>query len=426
MSICLFEDFSISTLLPLTHLHPDFDLRSGVFTLRERVGQYFENEALALFTRMGLSEVMAERTSLPVNNPTEPDVFINGSAILRSTLVHAIRESRGEDHLFTHHGILLAATVVSDQLREKLYSWLKTGLIREELVHSPHSHSSLEDFPAPLSEVEHGAFRFPWDLITWNRTLLEEDADFFMPGTVHPSANLATSVELIAADRIFIGADVRIGAGAVIDATDGPVIIESGVQILPQALIMGPAAVGRSSRVKAGAKLYGGTTIGPVCKVGGEVEDTLFHSYANKQHDGFVGHSYLGPWTNLGADTNTSDLKNNYSAIRVTLEGRSYDTGRMFLGTIMADHSKCGINTMFNTGTVVGVGCNIFGADFPPKFLPSFSWGGATGLEEYDFDRFASTASAVMARRDRPLTENERRLLRDVFVQTSAQRNFAS
>ena len=307
-------------------------------------------------------------------------------------------------------------------VREKLYHWLKTSLLREELVHGPNHDIDLMSFGVPIVEVEARAFRFPWDLLSHNTALLEADAAFYRLGTVESEASIASSAELVHPERIYVAAEVCIGAGAILDATDGPVIIDEGAVVMPQALIMGPAYIGRASRIKAGAKIYEGTTVGPVCKVGGEVEECIFHSYANKQHDGFLGHSYLGSWTNLGADTNTSDLKNNYSQIRVTLEGREYDTGTMFLGSIIADHSKCGINTMFNTGTVAGVGCNIYGGDFPPKFLPSFSWGGAAGLSEYDFDRFAATAAAVMQRRDRTLTERERRLLRDVFVHTSGQR----
>ncbi len=423
MSICLFEDFSISTLLPLTHVHPDFDLRSGIFTPRERLVQYFDQESLHLFTRMGLAPVMAERSGLPVNETSEADLFISGCAHLRPSLVHLIRESRLQDRLFVHGGRLVAATVASSALRGKLHSWLHSGLLREELVHQPGAPPDLPLFDAEIVEVEQAPFTYPWDLIEHNTELLRDDAAFFTLGTVGDSAAIAASAEMIVPDNIFVGTDVRIGAGAILDATDGPVIIDAGAVVMPQALIMGPAYVGRDSRIKAGAKIYEGSTIGPVCKVGGEVEDTVFHSYANKQHDGFVGHSYFAPWTNLGADSNTSDLKNNYSDIRVTLEGRSYDTGRTFLGTIMADHSKCAINTMFNTGSIIGVGCNVFGGDFPPKFLPSFSWGGAAGVSEYDFTRFAATASVVMERRGRILTDAEKRLLLDVFAHTAGQRS---
>jgi UDP-N-acetylglucosamine diphosphorylase/glucosamine-1-phosphate N-acetyltransferase len=424
MSICLFEDFSISTLLPLTHVNPDFDLRSGIFTLRERIERIFVNEPIQLYTRLGLVEVMKERSGLPVNDDISANLFVNGSAVLLPATVEQFREHREDDALFVHDGVLIGATVAGEALREKLLNWLKSGLIREELVRRANWSIDLQAFDAPVIEVEAGAFRYPWDLLSWNTQLLNNDADFFALGTVAPTAVLASSAELVAEHRIYVGPDARVGAGAIIDASDGPVVIDAGAVIMPQALVMGPAYIGRDSRIKAGAKIYEGTTVGPSCKVGGEVEESIFHSFANKQHDGFVGHSYLAPWTNLGADTNTSDLKNNYSNIRVHLEGREYQTGQMFIGTILADHSKCGINTMFNTGTVVSVGCNVYGGDFPPKFFPSFSWGGASGLSEYEFDRFASTAEVVMQRRGKTLTEHEVQILRNVFVQTSGQRSF--
>jgi UDP-N-acetylglucosamine diphosphorylase/glucosamine-1-phosphate N-acetyltransferase len=174
--------------------------------------------------------------------------------------------------------------------------------------------------------------------------------------------------------------------------------------------------------VKILAKIYGGTTIGPLSRVGGEVEESILHACVNKQHDGFLGHSYVCPWCNLGADTNNSDLKNNYANVRVSLEGREIDTGGLFAGLFMGDHSKAGINTMFNTGTVVGVGCNIFGADFPPKDIPSFTWGGAAGLVEHDFEKFCETASRAMARRQKQFTPAMRTLLEHVFHQTRAWR----
>lgn len=425
MAICLFEDLSTSTLLPLTHLHPDFDLRCGIFTGRERAQQYFAGETLMLFTRMGLAAVMSERSGLPVNNG-RADLYLNGTLLLHAALVHVIREHRGEDMVFVSGDTLIAVSVATDALQEKMQQWLKTALLREELTPSAQGGFDPAEFGAPVTRIDATLLRFPWDLIDHNGAAIGADAEFFMLGTVDPLAHLSLSAELVHPERIFIGPDAVVGAGVVLDASDGPIVIDAGAAIMPQSTVLGPSHVGAHSRVKVGAKIYGNTSIGPLCKVGGEVEGSIFHSCANKQHDGFVGHSYFAPWTNLGADTNTSDLKNNYSSIRVTLEGRSMDTGRMFLGTIMADHAKCGINTMFNTGTTVGVGCNVYGGDFPPKFLPSFSWGGAAGLEEYDFDRFCETAAVVMQRRGRTLTEAERRLLRDVYAGTSAQRRFAS
>jgi UDP-N-acetylglucosamine diphosphorylase / glucose-1-phosphate thymidylyltransferase / UDP-N-acetylgalactosamine diphosphorylase / glucosamine-1-phosphate N-acetyltransferase / galactosamine-1-phosphate N-acetyltransferase len=334
-------------------------------------------------------------------------------------LLALLNRSRGSDALILNDHSVVAAVVETQEFRALIESWLKTGMLRQELtagtVPEPvASVSVIREYPARM-------YRYPWDLIRMNRDLLTEDARWIQSG-IGDGADVHPSVIMINPDNICIGAGARVRAGCVLDASEGPVIIGQEADIMPQCVLIGPVHVGTGSKVKAGAKLYEGTSIGSYCKIGGEVEDSIFHSFANKQHDGFVGHSYFASWTNLGADTNTSDLKNNYSDIRVVLEGKEYQTGLRFLGTIMAEHSKCGINTMFNTGTVVGVGCNIYGGDFPPKAIPGFTWGGAEGLVEHEFDRCAATAGVVMQRRGQALTDAEQRLLRDVFVCTSKQR----
>ncbi len=420
MSICLFEDFSISTLLPLSHLQADFDLRSGIFTARERVQRFFPEEELHLTVRLGLVDVLRERSGRQVNEAHASWLYINGRTVLDEELSKLLRDSRGSDTLILNGQAMFAAVVHSDEFRATIEDWLKAGMLRQELaagsVPEPLSNVAvIKEYPARMHT-------FPWDLIEANQRLLAEDARMFPLGSIDPAAEVHPSAAVIADEHISIAARASIGAGAVLDATAGPIVIEEDAVVMPQAVILGPAFIGAGSRIKVAAKIYEGTSIGPGCKVGGEVEDTIFHSFANKQHDGFVGHSYFASWTNLGADSNTSDLKNNYSSIRVVLEGREYETGRKFLGTVMADHSKCGINTMFNTGTVAGVGCNIYGGDYPPKFLPSFSWGGSDGLREYEFDRCRDTAALVMQRRGQILTEAEQRLLRDVFVYTAPQR----
>ncbi|MFQ5631881.1 MAG: glucose-1-phosphate thymidylyltransferase, partial [bacterium] len=169
------------------------------------------------------------------------------------------------------------------------------------------------------------------------------------------------------------------------------------------------------AKIKIGAKIYGGTTIGAVCKVGGEVEGSILHGYANKQHEGFLGHAYLGEWTNLGADTNNSDLKNNYKSVRVNVNGEIVDSGSTFVGLFMGDHSKSGINTMFNTGTVVGVSCNVFGSGYPKKYIPSFTWGGVDADEKYDLEKALETARAVMSRRNKQMTPAQEALLRRIY-----------
>ncbi|MBR9979103.1 MAG: hypothetical protein KFH87_13545 [Bacteroidetes bacterium] len=422
MAICLFEDYSISTLLPLTHLQPDFDLRCGMFTGRERVARYFPDEALSPFTRRALVDVFAERTGLPVNAEAQQDLFIRGNVLLRPGLVEQIRAHRDRDMLFLNNGEMVAATVISDNVREKLLHTIHAGLTRRVASTTTIGMPGRDLDLIPALEVEVDVLLFPWDIIEHNESMLHHDADLYPLGSVNATAQVAASAELVEEDRVFVADDARISSGVVLDASEGPIVLDKAAIIMPHAVVLGPAYIGEHSRIKVAAKIYGGSSIGPSCKVGGEVEGSIFHSFSNKQHDGFVGHSYFAPWTNLGADTNTSDLKNNYSNIRTMLEGLEFDTGRMFLGTIMADHSKCGINTMFNTGTVVGVGCNIYGGDFPPKYLPSFTWGGASLLTEYEFNRFCAVAAAVMQRRGQTLTETEQHLLDDVFKQTSEQR----
>jgi UDP-N-acetylglucosamine diphosphorylase/glucosamine-1-phosphate N-acetyltransferase len=250
---------------------------------------------------------------------------------------------------------------------------------------------------------------------------IKSDFAFFgrsgqIAGKIHPL------VTLLAEENIHVAAGAKIKPGVVLDAEDGPIFIDEGATIMANASLQGPLYVGRNSTIKMGAKIYEGTSIGPVCKVGGEVEESIFHAYSNKQHDGFLGHSYLGEWVNLGADTNNSDLKNNYGTVRVRIDGKTIDSGLLFVGLFMGDHAKSGINTMFNTGTVVGVMSNVFGADYPDKFIPSFTWGGAASGETYACDKALEVARRVMARRNRELTKAQESVLRHVFELTAPER----
>ena len=200
------------------------------------------------------------------------------------------------------------------------------------------------------------------------------------------------------------------------DAEHGPIYISKNATIMANAVIEGPCFIGEKTTIKIGAKIYEGCTFGEVCKIGGEIEESIVHAYSNKQHEGFIGHAYIGEWCNFGADTNNSDLKNNYSNVKVQINDTLVDSGSMFVGLFMGDHSKTGINTMLNTGTVVGVGCNVYGGDFPPRLIPSFHWGGGTGpTVKYDFDKIMETAQNVMDRRDIELTDALLRLYRNIY-----------
>jgi UDP-N-acetylglucosamine diphosphorylase/glucosamine-1-phosphate N-acetyltransferase len=236
-------------------------------------------------------------------------------------------------------------------------------------------------------------------------------------GKVYPG------VSMLGKKNIFIKRSAVIKPGTVLDAEDGPIYIGKDVKVFPQSTIIGPVCILAGSSIKVGAQIYENTTIGPVCKIGGEVEESIIHGYSNKQHAGFLGHSYLGTWINLGAGTNNSDLKNNYSKVKVQVGTEQVNTGLTFVGLTMGDHSKSAIGTTFNTGTVVGVCCNIFGSGFPPKYIPSFTWGGLQKpFTVYDVEKAIGVARVAMARRNIELTDVESDLIREVYHATAEER----
>jgi UDP-N-acetylglucosamine diphosphorylase/glucosamine-1-phosphate N-acetyltransferase len=226
--------------------------------------------------------------------------------------------------------------------------------------------------------------------------------------------------------QIAIGEGTVVDPGAVIDARNGPVWIGRNVTIMPGAVLEGPCAIGEGSIVRIHAKIYPGTTIGPVCKVGGEIEGSIMLSHSNKQHDGFLGDSYLAMWVNLGAGTTNSNLKNTYGTVRVAVNGEEIDTGRMFVGVIAGDHVKTGINSSLNTGTIIGPSSNIFGGGIPPKYIPAFSWGGSQGFVTYDVEKALAVAKTVMGRRGVEITEAYRETFRRVYETTRHERTNAA
>jgi len=265
-------------------------------------------------------------------------------------------------------------------------------------------------------EVNVNFHSYPWDIIHFNHQAIEED--FEMMKKVKPKK--ITGVHFVNPSHISIGKNCNIKPGVVFDAENGPIVIGNNVTIMPNAVLVGPLFIGDNCLIKAGAKIYGGTSIGEWCKIGGEVEASIIQSHSNKQHDGYVGHSYLASWVNLGADTNTSDLKNNYRTIRVRIRNKEIDTQQLFLGAVIGDHSKTGINVMLNTGTIVGAFANIFGADFPPKFVENFSWGGGTSFERYRLQQAVETARIVMKRRNVEMTQEYEHRIREMYSSSHA------
>ena len=253
-----------------------------------------------------------------------------------------------------------------------------------------------------------------WDIFRLNGVEIRLDYDRLTAGkTSEPIADVHT---ITYGENIFIEKGASIKA-AVLNAENGPIYIGKNAEVQEGAVIRGPFALGERSVVAMGAKIRPDTTVGPFCKVGGEVSNSVIFGFSNKGHDGYLGNAVIGEWCNLGANTNNSNLKNNYSPVKMwDFEKRSFiDTELQFCGLIMGDHSRAGISTMFNTGTTVGVSCNIFGSGFPPKHLPSFSWGGAGSLENYQLDKAWETAELVLGRRNLSLLDEDKVILRHIF-----------
>lgn len=306
-------------------------------------------------------------------------------------------------------------------------------LVHEQRVLAARSTSALDTFDIDrlqdqgFMEQEYQGtplmIRFPEDVFLLNGAQLKIDFARITQGRTSMVAD--DTNRIIAPENVFIEAGAHVSC-AIINATAGPVYIGADAEVMEGAILKGPFSLGAHSTVKMGAKIYGDTSIGPHCKVGGEITNSVIFGYSNKGHDGFMGNSVIGEWCNWGADTNNSNLKNNYEQVKLWdhTTQRFRSTGLQFAGLMMADHAKCGINTMFNTGTVVGVGANIFGAGFPRNFLPSFCWGGAQGFETFRFSKFIQTASKVMERRGIALDETEAQILEAVYEETAAHRNW--
>lgn len=407
-NLCIFEDEHCNLLHPLTLTRPAFDLRCGISLLREKAASRFPESRVHLFCRDYLVEVVREAApGVPVNQlPSEPCLFINGRFILGEKLP----APASQNLVWKKDGEVAAAWIGAARLAS--LAQFTDGIIPASWFDG-----------LPVEGIDGTFIRYPWDLVHYNPAQIKNDFAHFnrggqILGKIYPN------VTLLEEKNIYIGAGARIKPGVVLDAEDGPIYIDEGATIMANATLQGPVFVGAKSSIKMGAKIYEGTSIGEVCKVGGEVEESIIHSYSNKQHEGFLGHAYLGQWVNIGADSNNSDLKNNYGTVKVYVDGEMVDSGLLFVGLTMGDHSKCGINTMFNTGTVVGAMSNVFGAGYPDKFIPSFTWGGIESMETYEIDKALEVARRVMARRKLVLSAAQEKMLRQVFAMTVSERKF--
>jgi UDP-N-acetylglucosamine diphosphorylase/glucosamine-1-phosphate N-acetyltransferase len=422
--LVVFEDEGFSNLFPLTLTRPVFDLVCGMSSLAGKVVAalgagagaaretvWWRDPGSDPVVRFHLRDYLASGRDSAVTSYRDllkrydMLTLINGRVVFRSDLLDGIQSAWQGKY------VCGGSTVVANLSRDRVDDL-------EQHVGRPLPEAFFAGLPERDLEVD--MVSYPWDLVRLNAR--EISTDFVALGGSSIESEPSPMAHMVGSENIRIGRGVRVSPGVVIDAVKGPVSIADGAVVMPNASLEGPIHIGRGSTVKMGAKIYGGTTIGPVSKIGGEVAETIVHGNSNKQHEGFLGHSYLGEWTNIGAGTETSDLKNNYSPVRVTVGGRPVDSGELFVGLFMGDHSKTGIGTVFSTGTVVGACCNIFGPDYPPKYMPSFTWGGSIGFEEHDLDKAIMTAARVMARRGQPLGPEAESVLRKVFELTRDER----
>lgn len=395
MNIILFDDHYRTELLPFTFTRTAAQLRVGIDTLEEKWGRLLINEI-----ETGESEISYLTEDFLSSKYgvcySSQNVYINARVVPTHQLLEVIRELQEKEVLFTNDEII--AFKSSEEL-----SYLELQEIEG---------TKLLDFELML--IRHWS-----DLFLNNGAVLKSDFDQITDGR---KSQLLDSTNIVLGDinQIFIEEGVEIEA-TILNTRIGPIYIGSNAQVMEGSIIRGPFAMGESSVVKCGSKIYGPTTLGPFCKVGGEINNSILMGYSNKGHEGFLGNSIIGEWCNLGADTNNSNLKNNYSSVscyNYTSE-KLEDTGLQFCGLAMGDHSKSGINTMFNTGTVVGVCANVFGGGFPLKHIPSFSWGGSDGIEKFRLEKAFEVAQRMMERRSIELSKDEKDILKFIFENTS-------
>jgi UDP-N-acetylglucosamine diphosphorylase/glucosamine-1-phosphate N-acetyltransferase len=410
MPICIFEDEKYFNFEPLIYSRPVYDLICGMTTLKEKIIRAFPKAKVSLKCRNYLeSFVKKDNPKLKVNQFSEDDyLFINGRVIAPSNLKDILKVKSNEEKLFVLDDVVIAAKISKNRIKE--LSLDTTGVIDTKLFRD-----------LPSEKVDIPVANYLWDLVSLNGKEIENDFRIYVKKKSF-SKKKYSGVNFVNKKNIFIGKDVDIKPGVVLDASTGSIFIEKNVTIFPNAVIQGPFYIGESSKIKSCATIYPNVSIGKVCKIGGEVEDTIIHPYSNKQHSGFLGHSYLGSWINFGADTNNSDLQNNYGPITVQVNGKRINSGKQFVGLMMGDHSKTAINTMFNTGSVVGFSSNVFGAGFPPKYIPSFGWGGSEKMQEYKLAKAIETAKAVLARRDKNFNTEDEKLFERIFNQTKEDR----
>lgn len=385
MNYILFDGAHRDSLLPFTYTRPVAEIRIGILTIREKWEQY-----LGITTTTVTEDYLSKKWHMV---EMEHNIMISASYLPNPNLVEQIKNLKVGQAL-VHDTEIVAFYTLEDEEKDL------------------EDYQTIEIDSAPIT-VKH-----TWDIFSKNGDAIKEDYNLITED--RSSQPLSSSVFAVNPNNIFIEEGAKV-FNVSLNAENGPIYIGKDAEVMEGSIIRGPFALCEHASTKLGTKIYGPTTVGPHSKVGGEVNNSVIFGYSNKGHDGFLGNSVLGEWCNIGADSNNSNLKNNYAEVRLwSYETEGFaKTGLQFCGLMMGDHSKCGINTMFNTGTVVGVSSNIFGAGFPRNFVPSFSWGGSAGTQTYLTKKAFEVAEIVMKRREIEFSDDDKAILEHVFEETA-------
>ncbi len=390
-NLLLFDDPAIrGSLLPFTFTRPVADIRIGILKISEK----WEKR-----TRSEVSFLTQDYLQKKFSRKPEDALAVNGAWLPENGVEKILQKLQKNQALY--FGKTLLATYIGET--EKNLDFAK----EKEII-------QLDSEPVLLQKS--------WNIFQFNGSEIKKDFELITAGRKSAEIN-DPYTRVYSPENIFIEEGATIKA-AILNAENGPIYIGKNTEIQEGSMIRGPFALCEGSTINMGAKLRGDTTVGPHSKVGGEVSNAVIFGYSNKGHEGFLGNSVIGEWCNLGADTNTSNLKNNYAPVKLWdyTKGGFANTGLQFCGLMMGDHSKCGINTMFNTGTVIGVGANVFGDGYPRNFIPSFAWGGAAGFSTFQFSKFEEVAIAVMGRRKIAWTPEDKEILERIFETSKSYR----
>ena len=416
----IFEDDKFDQFFPLTYNRPVYELICGISRIKDKIASFFPEAEIILLCRDYLERVLQIKTGQKINDfdiKNEDELlFINGRVIPQRDLSEKFNFSQEEEFFFCgQEFVSWRGTGLSFKNYENIFKtlWVKDQIkpIREK---------------KGISQIEVNLVGYLWDLVNLNKSEIENDFKRLKPNldfkNIFKRNEIDDQTLIYDIEKVYLGKNCQIDGQVVLDARGGSIFIGDNVTIQPQTRVEGPCFLGEGS-ILVGGKIREGTSIGPVCRIGGEVEQSIFLGYSNKYHEGFLGHSYVGEWVNLGALTTNSDLKNNYSPVKVIVGRKLVESGLIKVGSFLGDHVKTGIGTLLGTGMVVGFATNIFGGGMiKEKSIPSFCWGDVGSREEYNLDKAIETAQVVMERRSIKLTQEEKDLIKKIFEMTKEEK----